>query len=753
MNLFLHWGLSQIIAQHLVNGLILSAGVFLSAVVFFLTRNRWSASTRHQILFLLLVVLAFTPVLAIWKPYHQPAPQSEITLGLGAAVGDVPEISAADTASPATSASVSPLPSFALDLMWLWKINWPAILAAIWAGFAAICLVRLGYAMVSLWNLHRAGRPLEWPENIPNRRKIQLAVSSTVSSPVAIGLWSPKILLPAGFKERFSESELHDVLHHEIAHLERLDDWSNLFQQLLIAFFPINPFLWFVGHQLQLEREIACDDWVLAANGQPKQYADLLTRLAVRRSESPLLVAGVSRAGKQLYRRLARILDARRNRRLRPSWLMTFLASASLTGVSIASLLWLPGVFFAPRTGAAETTDAATGDPSDCLQDPATSKTDCPAQPGQSADQKSDPELIALLRNLAQNDPDPQVRLEAVHSLCALNGPEAAEALIGVLDTSKDETTKISILQHLGHKRLADPKVREKLGQLAAQDPSVSVRMTALEMLVRQPDEKAADQVISVYRAANERSIKETCLRYLGRIGTKPAKDFLMGIAKDDPDPELRRAALRAVVGHGSRSGKVVISDGRVTIDDQDLDAVIADGMGAARVPGHLEFFKYLPQEHIGEHLKELAQRRAERQQEQAQRDQEHQQNERERAQELKEQIQQELEDRRQELEDRKQEFEERKRELEEQLRESQGSLKGPIIIPNQSPAPNTVPIPATPPSPVTPPNPDTAPPSSAPSVPPVPGSPSIRPSPTSAVLVFPDHHFRTVAEVAATAH
>ena len=753
MNLFLHWGLSQIIAEHLVNGLILSAGVFLSAIVFFLSRNRLSASTRHRILFLLLVVLAFTPVLAIWKPYHQSAPQSEITPGVGAAVGGAPEIPAADTASPATSASVSPPPSFALDLMWPWRINWPAILAAIWAGFAAICLVRLGYAMVSLWNLHRAGRPLEWPKNIPHRRKIQLAVSSTVSSPVAIGLWSPKILLPVGFKERLSESELHDVLHHEIAHLERLDDWSNLFQHLLIAFFPINPFLWFVGHQLQLEREIACDDWVLAANGRPKQYADLLTRLAVVRSESPLLVAGVSRTGKQLYRRLARILDARRDRRLRPSWLMTFLASASLTGVSIASLLWLPGVFFAPRTGAAETIDAATGDPSDCPRDPAASNADCPAQPAQSADQKPDPELIALLRNLAQNDPDPQVRLEAVHSLCALNGPEAAEALIGVLDTSKDETTKISILQHLDHKRLTDPKVREKLGQLASQDPSVSVRMTALEILVRQPDEKAADQVISVYRAANERSIKETCLRYLGRIGTKPARDFLMGIAKDDPDPELRRAALRAVVGHGSRSGKVVISDGRVTIDGQDLDAVIADGMGAARVPGHREFFKYLPQEHIGEHLEELAQRRAEREQEQAQRHQEHQQNQRERAQELKQQIQQELEDRRQELEDRKQEFEERKRELEEQLRESQRSLNGPVIIPNLSPAPNTVPTPATPPSPVTPPSPDTAPPSSAPSVPPVPGSPSIRPSPISAVLVLPDHHFRTVAEVTAAAH
>jgi len=743
MNLFLHWGLWQIVAEHLANGLILSAGVFLSAVVFFLTRNRWSASTRHRILFLLLVVLALTPVLAMWKPYRPPSPQREITVGVS--LPDTPEIPVADTAF--RSPSVSPSPSFAweLDLMWLGKINWPVILATVWAGFAAICLVRLGYAMVSLWNLHRAGQPLEWPQNIPHRRRIGLAVSSMVSSPVAIGLWSPKILLPTGFKERFSERELHDVLHHEIAHLERLDDWSNLFQQLLIALFPINPFLWFVGHQLQLEREIACDDWVLAANGQPKQYADLLTRLAVRRSESPLLVAGVSRTGKQLYRRLAQILDARRNRRLRPSWLMTFLASASLTGVTVASLLWLPGVFFAPRAAAAETIDATTGDLSDCPQDPATSNTNCPTQPGQTADQKSDPELIALLRNLAQNDSDPQVRLEAVHSLCALNGPEAAEALIGVLDTSKDETTKISVLQHLGHKRLADPKVREKLGQLAAQDPSVSVRMTALEMLVRQPDEKATDQVISVYRAANERSIKETCLRYLGRIGTKPARDFLMGIAKDDPDPELRRAALRAVVGHGSRSGKVVISDGRVTIDGRDLDAVIADGIGPVRIPDGLEYFKVLPKERLREHLKELTQRHTERDQEQVQRDQERQQSERERAQELKEQFQQELEDRRQQLEDRKQELEDQKH-LEEQLRESQKTLKGPIVIPNVSPGPSTAPAPAPPESPVNPP------PSIDPGSLPAPASPSVRPSPTSAVLVFPEHRFHTVAEVTAAA-
>ncbi len=38
---------------------------------------------------------------------------------------------------------------------------------------------------------------------------------------------------------------------HEIAHLERYDDWSNFIQRLFLACNPFNPFLWFVGRDLQ----------------------------------------------------------------------------------------------------------------------------------------------------------------------------------------------------------------------------------------------------------------------------------------------------------------------------------------------------------------------------------------------------------------------------------------------------------------------------------------------------------------------
>ena len=130
---------------------------------------------------------------------------------------------------------------------------------------------------------------------------------------------------------RYSD-DWHRVLRHEIAHLERYDDWSNFFQRLLIAFNPVNPFLWLVGNELRLVREIVCDDWVVAESRHAKSYAQLLTRLAVASRGLPSLASGVSRTGRQLYRRVARILDTKCNRKLKPSWVTTTFAAVGLLG-------------------------------------------------------------------------------------------------------------------------------------------------------------------------------------------------------------------------------------------------------------------------------------------------------------------------------------------------------------------------------------------------------------------------------------
>jgi hypothetical protein len=47
---------------------------------------------------------------------------------------------------------------------------------------------------------------------------------------------------------------------HEMEHLRRGDDWTNLLQKLSLVVFPLNPALIWIERQLCLERELACDD-------------------------------------------------------------------------------------------------------------------------------------------------------------------------------------------------------------------------------------------------------------------------------------------------------------------------------------------------------------------------------------------------------------------------------------------------------------------------------------------------------------
>jgi len=414
------------------------------------------------------------------------------------------------------------------------------------------------------------------PESFTSRRRIRLAESALVQAPVAIGLWAPKVLLPSALLAQYSVDDWHRVLRHEMAHLERYDDWSNLFQRLLIAFNPFNPFLWLVGNELRLVREIVCDDWVVTESRHAKSYAQLLTRLAVASRGSPALASGVSRTGRQLYLRVARILETKCDRKLKPSWVTTTLAALGLLGTSVAGICWLPAVTWTSNV------QAQNAGPSPATSPSAPETTDALPDHGQvSKKEPADPEIIALLKNSALNDGDPRVRAEAVRSLVTINSGPATEALLQLLDESKEDRIKVFILRTLSHRRSADSRVRGKLSEFAAKNQSLQVRLAALDQLAQNADAGNVDQFISIYRSANELPIKETCLRGLAAIESKPARDFLITTTKEDPDPDLRRVALRLLVGPPEGDHRIVIirRDGGagVRINRDDLDKLRRD--------------------------------------------------------------------------------------------------------------------------------------------------------------------------------
>jgi hypothetical protein len=132
--------------------------------------------------------------------------------------------------------------------------------------------------------------------------------------PAAIGFFKPAVVIPTWSLEELSPAELNAVLLHELAHLQRWDDWTNLAQKLLRAVFFFHPAVWFVESKLSLEREMACDDVVLAATSSPRAYAECLVSLAeksfVHRGLA-LAQAAVSRM-RQTTLRVSQILDGNR---------------------------------------------------------------------------------------------------------------------------------------------------------------------------------------------------------------------------------------------------------------------------------------------------------------------------------------------------------------------------------------------------------------------------------------------------------
>jgi beta-lactamase regulating signal transducer with metallopeptidase domain len=171
-------------------------------------------------------------------------------------------------------------------------------------------------------------------------RAAELCASNEVHRPSVLGFFRPRILVPPALLERLTPEELQQVVLHEMEHLRRADDWTNLLQKLALVLFPLNPALFWVERRLCAERELACDDSVLSFSCGRKAYALCLTRLAeysvLRRSLS--LALGAWERQSELVRRVHRILR-RPGKSLSARQTAIFTGSLTLAGLLCAVAL------------------------------------------------------------------------------------------------------------------------------------------------------------------------------------------------------------------------------------------------------------------------------------------------------------------------------------------------------------------------------------------------------------------------------
>src|SRR3984893_13744517 len=202
--------------------------------------------------------------------------------------------------------------------------SWAYYLFAAWGVVAGLLLLRLSVGLWRVRQIRRSCSPAALAGLDPaiagilrdcgSRRRVKVCVSSDVAVPAAIGFFRPAIVFPAWLLPQLSPEDVKVILLHELAHVQRWDDWTNLAQKIVKAVFFFHPAVWWIESRLMLEREMACDDIVLAQTASPRAYASSLISFAKKWQNARALALVQPRGSRMrdMSLRVAQILDAKR---------------------------------------------------------------------------------------------------------------------------------------------------------------------------------------------------------------------------------------------------------------------------------------------------------------------------------------------------------------------------------------------------------------------------------------------------------
>jgi hypothetical protein len=247
---------------------------------------------------------------------------------------------------------------------------WPWVLVGLWGFGAALSLARLGFGARRLRKaLKDRKEVLDDPvlegfltlrQNASIKRKVRLTSSAAIDTPIAY--WRSEVVVPERALRELNAKQMHAVLAHELAHLERRDPLWKLVGAMVEAVFFFQPLNRLARKQMQQIAEYLCDDWTVRHTGSGEHLATSLATVARWRGglDATPLGPGMLKPGRPFVHRVNRLLDHKRDRS-KPE------GGPAHLGISLgvlAGMTWLaPGVVSAATTTPIPITRVEKADP------------------------------------------------------------------------------------------------------------------------------------------------------------------------------------------------------------------------------------------------------------------------------------------------------------------------------------------------------------------------------------------------------
>lgn len=243
---------------------------------------------------------------------------------------------------------------------------WSTLLVAIYFAGAGIIMLRSLFSAIALHHMLARARPAHDPalvtllpqacRTLRVRRPPRLLLADSFASPALVGFLRPRIVLPARLSHTLAPDDLLHILLHECAHLRRRDVPLNYLLILWTALHWFNPLVWLLLPRIRADRELACDERVLAHTADPARYGRTLLALVetAGRVRAPAAVGIIEGTFSRRIHMIARFQKS-------SPWVhVTALLSLIVAG---ACTLTAPVSSAAPATSATPATPAAPAAP------------------------------------------------------------------------------------------------------------------------------------------------------------------------------------------------------------------------------------------------------------------------------------------------------------------------------------------------------------------------------------------------------
>lgn len=424
-----------------------------------------------------------------------------------------------------------------------------------------------------------------------------LAIAPAGTMPAVVGVLRPSVMLPADAID-WSPERLRLVLLHECAHISRRDGLLQVITSLATAAYWWHPLTWLAAKQTVRERELACDDLVLAKGTPGATYARHLIDIArsLEPSRQHALAALAMARTSELEGRLIALLENRPRQTRASRALAVVLVAAGLAVAGLAPLTLVARGRQAMATASgvrlAEAAPAVTTSPSPVV--PANAAAD--RQPAQAPAAQAAPVSPATAENARQadagsalaaaltralDDEDRDIRLLALTALTRDQSADTVPMLVRAVKDADHDMRAFALLQLI---RLERDEARQLLPQ-ALDDPSDDVRAIAVLGLRRldHPDRRAL-----ALEAATDTSEDVRTVAALTLAGLEGADiDAALLKLTEDVSSDVRRAAFIALARRtGGAEASFDYDDGVPEGIAEGIAQGIAQGVASGVVTG-----------------------------------------------------------------------------------------------------------------------------------------------------------------------